>query len=287
MRTIGTLHWIAIAGLALGACDSKDKPAVTPVPTAPASGPTLHEFSVAQPGVQIAPATNEPPPGPTAPPPNFQVDGGQWVVPKGPPDPPSVPTSCPAEMAPIPIGGCIDRYEASAGPGENGKADGTGTTVVAQSAPGRTPLTRITVSQAAKACANAHKHLCDEGEWRSACKNRTKYDQPEVLVFPYGSPFEPGRCNDYSASNGGKNGIALTGAFPRCVTPTGVYDLSGNVGELNAHAEHDGGHAARGGSLYATNLDLTCDEDDEVISPKDASIWIGFRCCAPGTPLGK
>ena len=121
-----------------------------------------------------------------------------------PPDTAHVLTTCPLEMAPIPVGGCIDRWEASAGAGSLGEPDGKRTTMVARSVSGVRPVSDVSVEQASRACANAHKHLCSEAEWRSSCKDRRAYEHPDVQAYPYGVGYEPGRCNDYAASEKGK-----------------------------------------------------------------------------------
>jgi len=194
-------------------------------------------------------------------------------------------TECPKDMAALPIGGCIDRFEASAGKGSVGAPDGKGTTVVAVSAPGKLPLRDVSLLQAKKACENAGKRLCEEKEWRSACKTRSNWRYPDVQAYPYGRKFEPGRCNDYHASNEGKKGVARTADFGNCVTPTGIYDMSGNVAELVATQEKSGRYAARGGTWFNTVLDSSCDEDDYQLSAEEHHANVGFRCCADGKPL--
>jgi hypothetical protein len=181
---------------------------------------------------------------------------------------------CPAEMAPTGAGGCIDRWEASAGRGKLGAPDGKGTTVVAVSAPGRAPLAKVSVDQAKRACANAGKHLCEEREWVAACRGARGWK------YPYGPEFEPRRCNDWDASDNGKKGAVPTGSFPKCVTPTGIYDLSNNVGEWMAVQVRFGKfHEVRGGTYNMTIVDSSCGEDDYTAPQETQAPDIGFRCC--------
>ncbi len=220
-------------------------------------------------------------PPPPSPPPPTPRDLSTAPVPPdlAPPVSLAIPpdaTKCPDDMAPIPIGGCIDKWEASAAPGGAlGSPDGRKTTVVAQSAPGRPPLSRVTRAQAERACRNAKKRLCTEAEWVSACRGPAKWQ------YPYGPAFEPRRCIDWDASDNGKKGAAPTGSAPRCVTPWGVFDLANNVGEWVAASEEDrsGFAEIRGGTYNMTVIDSACDSDDYRVRPTVQTPDVGFRCC--------
>ena len=184
-------------------------------------------------------------------------------------------------MAAIPVGGCIDRYEASAGSGSIGSADGRDTTLVAASVAGKMPAADVTLAQATKGCLNARKHLCDEKEWLSACKNTMDWHKigNPPLTYPYGPTFQRGRCNDWDASDRGHKGAAPTGSFPGCVSPSGVYDLANNVAEWVSTPEESGGYALRGGNYFNAAGDSSCEEDDNVLSAMGHHSAGGFRCC--------
>lgn len=189
-------------------------------------------------------------------------------------------TSCPPEMAPVPGFGCIDRWEASADAGDAGVVSGlgdkagNGTIVIARSRAGAQPLTNVSVAQAAKACQNTGKHLCGEKEWVAACRGTDHWE------YPYGNTFEPKRCNDWNVVPYGPHPAAKTGAYPRCVTPAGVYDMANNVGEWMAEKSHTGDfHEIRGGTFNMTIHDSACDEDDYTAPPDAQRPDVGFRCC--------
>ncbi|MBI4701342.1 MAG: SUMF1/EgtB/PvdO family nonheme iron enzyme [Deltaproteobacteria bacterium] len=181
--------------------------------------------------------------------------------------------SCPPDMAPLGGGGCIDRYEASAGTGELGDAEGKGTTVVAVSAARRPPLSAVSWHQAAKACANTGKELCGDRAWIAACQGAGGWE------YPYGNSFEPGRCNDWRTSHEGRDGPLPTGSMSRCVTPAGVFDLSGNLGEWTYPVKAEREDASvRGGSYNHTIVDSSCRHGyGRPRTAQDASA--GFRCC--------
>ena len=187
-------------------------------------------------------------------------------------------------MAPVAGGGCIDRFEASAGKGSLGDLNGHGTTLVPISARGKLPIIRISEPQAERACQNAHKHLCTLKEWGSACYGTTSRPRNPVDYYSYGRGYEERRCNDWHASQQGKLGVVRTGSFPRCVTPRGVYDLSNNAAELTSTKNPNGTFAAMGGSFMNVILDSNCDEDEYTLPVDKSSRDIGFRCCGEGTP---
>lgn len=186
-------------------------------------------------------------------------------------------SDCPEGMAPTPGGGCIDRWEASAGKGKLGRPDGNGTTLVALSLPGMPPLVNVSYFQAQRVCKNARKHLCTEAEWLSACKGG-----PRNWAYPYGPRFDPGRCHDWKGSDSGKVQTVATGSYPKCVTPEGVYDLANNAGEwvmLKKDARPGKLPEARGGTYNMTIVDSSCDEDDYSAPATVTRPDIGVRCC--------
>jgi hypothetical protein len=190
---------------------------------------------------------------------------------------------CPEAMAPIAlVGGCIDRWEASAGPGAVGEPDGAGTTVVARSVAGQMPLTGVTLKQAAVACKNAGKRLCKDAEWRSSCRGQPR--EGERDYYSYGVEYEPRRCRDWDASDNSRKGAARTGEYPRCQNAQGVFDLTGNVGELTDGAIKLDLQVIRGGTYVMTAHDSACDTSGYRVSPSKTGPDIGFRCCADALP---
>ncbi len=127
--------------------------------------------------------------------------------------------ACPAGMAyiPGPYPYCIDKYEAylaggtvtncTCTDGSQAEVDACGSTAIAGSASGQTPLVSINWCAARKACQNAGKHLLSNSEWFNAANykgskwNITAEETAEAMV-----------CNT-------SGGVAtLTGARTACVT---------------------------------------------------------------------
>lgn len=130
---------------------------------------------------------------------------------------------------------CIDRYEAP--------------NVV-----GQKPLLMASAEDAVAWCAARGKRLCTEDEWLRACGG------PEKLPYPYGQTYDEHACNQDKPFRGPRWGTLgkwpaaeakaeaarldqsePSGARPRCVSPEGVFDLTGNAGEWvvkqHAHPE--------------------------------------------------
>jgi sulfatase modifying factor 1 len=121
------------------------------------------------------------------------------------------PTCASAERTPMKL--CIDRYEFTR-PGE------------------KLPEVHHSWTSAGAVCASQGKRLCLESEWQFACEG------PDMHAYPYGDGFHRSAttCN-IDRSNLGKPNAGLrdlrspAGAHPQCVSPFGVYDMSGNVEE--------------------------------------------------------
>jgi formylglycine-generating enzyme required for sulfatase activity len=182
--------------------------------------------------------------------------------------------ACPEEMAPIPgLGACIDRYEAFIE-----DRDGRPTAMCAK---GTMPAVETSFDQALEACTNAGKRLCTLAEWDRACEGKEK------RTYPYGSSFDAAACNgadlyaDPSAS-----APKPSGAMPKCTTPEGVFDLSGNLWEWVDEKDGSGNlRLLRGGGYSNKYYLLDCRTEKNAFQPVDkARRGYGFRCCKNGGP---
>ena len=156
---------------------------------------------------------------------------------------------------------CVDLYEGAivahfADGGEGSwphylPVDGLdGGTFHAVPAAGVAPQAYISEVQADEACRASGKRLCTMSEWTAACRGRPTADN----IYPYGNIYQAGACNEgratspindlfgpsptYSAAELGDprcdqlpNTVAAGGAFTRCVSAYGVFDMHGNVHE--------------------------------------------------------
>ena len=100
-------------------------------------------------------------------------------------------------------------------------------------APGEAlPLANQSWTSAGEVCASRGARLCRESEWQFACEG------PDMHPYPYGDGF----TRDLKACNIDRSDLGMPGAglkdlrapvseYPRCVSPFGVHDMSGNVEE--------------------------------------------------------
>jgi sulfatase modifying factor 1 len=160
--------------------------------------------------------------------------------------PPSPIPKCPDEMALVPVDNafvCVDRYEGAVEGAIYSHAfeseSDVGRAIVAK---GIKPQVNIDEHQAYAACEASSKRLCTEAEWVTACRG------PDHTLYPYGNTHEKGACNEgklspVSSSDlkrgtldlprlaEAKNGMMVGGAFPKCQSAFGVFDMHGNAHE--------------------------------------------------------
>ncbi len=166
---------------------------------------------------------------------------------------------------------------------------------------GQKPAVMVTWYDAKQACADAGKRLCDDDEWGLACEG------PDHVPYGYGWERDATACNiDRPQKEGGVNTDALgssvaavreaelarldqrapIGSFPRCVSPYGVHDMTGNVDEWANNVTRGGkpyrsifagGHWVGGKDGGARNR---CRPRTDSHSEGFRFYAEGFRCCA-------
>lgn len=116
------------------------------------------------------------------------------------------------------------------------------------------PLVWVAPVQAKVICELQGKRLCSQEEWTLSCNADPEGGKP--TKFAYGdemnleicntnkpaATYGPG-CDPKSASKAWKScstNTEPTGAFPRCRSRFGVFDLHGNVAEIMTRADPDG-----------------------------------------------
>lgn len=176
---------------------------------------------------------------------------------------------CPSRM--VEVGGfCIDRHEARVV-----MEDGRPSSAPAVETP---PSVELDYRAADRACRGAGFRLCSHHEWTRACRGT------DARVFPYGDHWEAHRCNNIEARDDlDAFQVAASGSFPGCVTPEGVFDLSGNVWEWTSEPSESGeSYELRGGGVHNGEGQSKCEINDRYFQPADSHEgYRGFRCCAP------
>jgi hypothetical protein len=154
-------------------------------------------------------------------------------------------TKCPSDMALVKRkegNVCVDQYEF---PGK-----------------GQRPKTNVSWFDARKSCEAAGKRLCAASEWRAACGGK----------YPYGKAFDANKCNTQD-EDGFERSLATGGSFGGCKSPSGVYDMTGNVHEWVEEKRIAGG--AFDSDASVANCGYSSPK-----APASSSGSIGFRCCA-------
>ncbi len=222
---------------------------------------------------------------------------------------------------------CIDRWEAHlVTVNERGKERAhpyylrpdSGVRYEARSSARTFPQAYVTRPEAERACKNAGKRLCTMHEWRSACMGASGNR------YPWGNELVQGRCNHQKnhllgrffgndparwtndvfnspKMNQEPGFLARTGEYDGCVTPSGVFDLVGNLHEWVSDTvnerfvrmlEHEPVHRDdqpwnRGdgvfvGGFYSTRAQHGpgCWFTTIAHEPRYHDYSIGFRCCS-------
>lgn len=182
--------------------------------------------------------------------------------------------SCPTDMAPTGGGTCIDRHEWS-------RPDGR--PLVGASA---LPEPDMPDLSADTLCRSAGKRVCEREEWQRACSERVR--------FPYGEQHEPGRCNDEKqwksvdeakvahrdrAEFARLDGSEKVGSRDGCASPSGAFDMIGNVEEWVRCREGRFGWCLVGG-YWASRGSRTCESAVLIHAPRWHYYQTGFRCCS-------
>lgn len=159
--------------------------------------------------------------------------------------------------------------------------------------------------EAKAACEAAGKRMCSTYEWVSACQDAAAVDDDssgsfaddyiEGNQFPYADYYQPRWCRDTETDKRDAEGKVIkegrpgeTGANPRCVTGSGVFDLGGNVMEWVGLDEDE---AVLLGGDFRSKDKTGCFRPNPTWGPGHKNIRMGFRCCSDkavdvsGTPV--
>jgi sulfatase modifying factor 1 len=166
---------------------------------------------------------------------------------------------------------CVDRYEYP-----NRKGD--------------RPLVMKTWGEAQDICRAAGKRLCGDSEWTMACEGKAH------LPYPYGRKRDAQACNidrwlphvdEKALVDPNRRAAELTrlwqgevsGARSKCVSPHGVFDMTGNVDEW---VVNESGKPYRSGSKggYWGPVRARCRPMTTAHGETFPFYQTGFRCCA-------
>ncbi|MCA9666156.1 MAG: SUMF1/EgtB/PvdO family nonheme iron enzyme [Myxococcales bacterium] len=189
----------------------------------------------------------------------------------------------------------IYRYEGSR-PDASASAVGVNTSRSC-SKPQVMPWANLTYAQAAAACAASGKRLCTETEWFLACSGAPTSDTTcnttpnDGCYYPYGDTYSAQTCNgkDYdtdSSQPGNQDSAIATGSRTQCVSPDGVFDMSGNLMEWTSTQVQASplAYRIRGGAYDNIAPGLRCDLAFVAGETTYQYNNLGFRCCSDTAP---
>ncbi len=149
------------------------------------------------------------------------------------------------------------------------------------------PVVHQSWSSARDSCALLGKRLCMESEWQLACEG------PDMHPYPYGDGLtrDATACNidrtDLGRPNAGLHDLRTpAGSHPRCVSPYGVHDMSGNVEEWATldHPIDPNDRSTMKGAWWLPGRN-TCRARTTGHGETYEGPQVGIRCCAePATP---
>jgi sulfatase modifying factor 1 len=172
---------------------------------------------------------------------------------------------------------CIDRYEFPNSYGE-------------------LPLVVVTYSEARAYCKKANERLCNETEWTFACEGE------EGVPYPYGYERDSSACvidilaagpdkDTFRPRNSAHTAAGIdfawhgkrSGESPRCKSPFGVYDMTGNVDEWTQNTRKYGYEMILKGGHWGPARQR-CRPATRGHGPYYLRYDEGFRCCADAPP---
>lgn len=140
------------------------------------------------------------------------------------------------------------------------------------------PKVHVSWTQAKDTCITLGKRLCKEAEWQFACEGE------QMLPYPYGFARDSTACHIDQTKLGrpeeGLNDLRVPlSDFPRCVSPFGIHNMTGNVDEWTereGQASPNRGALRGGWWLPGRNRcrAATLGHTEDYGGPQ-----VGFRCC--------
>jgi formylglycine-generating enzyme required for sulfatase activity len=139
------------------------------------------------------------------------------------------------------------------------------------------PVVNVTWPAAEQFCRWLGKRLPTAAEWEIAAGYSPILERS--LRYPWGDLYQPQLANIVDSGLGEPRPV---GSYqPNGDSPSGLFDMAGNVAEWTATAAEDGGDRkiVKGGS-YQDSADEVHVRAEQRLSPADGLPWLGFRCAA-------
>lgn len=151
---------------------------------------------------------------------------------------------------------------------------------------GEKPAVMVTWNDMKRECGKLGKRLCVDHEWSLACEG------PEMLPYPYGLKRDSNACNiDHLQKEGADirhmdkanveylwQGVP-SGSMDKCVSPYGVFDMTGNVDESVVNSDSKPYKSAEMGGHWVKGARNRCRPKTTIHNEDFAFYEIGGRCC--------
>lgn len=148
---------------------------------------------------------------------------------------------------------------------------------------GEYPDVGISWYEAKKSCESIGKRLCTESEWTFACEGE------DIKPYPYGDGYhrdammcnvdKPSMDPSLPRSEWQKHYRAVpSGSMESCVSPFGVYDMTGNVDEAVVNESGRPYVSSLSGGYWGP-IRARCRPKTQVHGPEFVFYQNGFRCC--------
>jgi formylglycine-generating enzyme len=163
---------------------------------------------------------------------------------------------------------------------------------------GEYPILFVNWIEAGELCEGDGKRLCTETEWTFACEGE------EAMPYPYGYVRDAEACvvdktwvpyfpQAFSTPEGTMHELDRlwqglpAGGSPRCKSPFGVYDMTGNVDEWTRSSTREGRPSVLKGGYWGP-VRTRCRPSTRAHGELHAFYQQGLRCCAnlPSTDGG-
>lgn len=143
------------------------------------------------------------------------------------------------------------------------------------------PVSHASWTDATRTCGSLGKRVCLESEWNFACEGE------EMRPYPYGWKRDPEACNadrlDLYRADGSLRDLRVGAEDnPRCVSPFGVHNMSGNLEEwttIDASAKIYAPRPAMKGAYWQPSRNH-CRAAQTAHDRFYNGTETGFRCCA-------
>lgn len=148
----------------------------------------------------------------------------------------------------------------------------------------RLPLNHKSFLEAEQICESVGKRICTESEWNFACEGS------EMRPYPYGFERNSRACNAdrtdiLTPGKALRDLRAPSDAFPECVSPFGVRNLTGNLEEFVLREGSEPRRPAMKGAYWQPSQN-SCRARQTVHGPRYSGIETGFRCCGAAADPG-